>query len=407
MPEWLVDLRHETTHGAMPGLTVLRAAVQLGLSWLETHYWRQREEQQKEVGGDRLGQLLELYKCLKVYQVWGTDKMAEIQEQEDMWGHLDLLWGEVGSSCPALASLTVRQAVGQVKTEVVNLVREEEEAGVERLARCLVEEELLLPDREFLDSLEETREGREVVVPRQLQQIWSEFILLVDRGPGAVCLVDRLMERVGREEGEAGLLAGAWVVLLLEGMLGRGNKLLPVSPCRVEPGRLEAWLSLPNPVVAQLVPLLCQVAGLEEGRRRRLEQLLKAASQPPEVRGGRERVYRLQDLGEKGGVEEREETVGWVVDTRQSWERVRLGGWPGQDWQELWLEGEWQQKQGQEVEEEGPAFEIGAIDWTAASTHNRKGEGKGGGVTAEPAVPHFYSSGAKQQQTPWKRQRRC
>jgi ribosomal biogenesis protein LAS1 len=45
VPEWLVELRHETTHGQMPGLTLLRAAVQFGLVWLDSHYWL----------GDRLG----------------------------------------------------------------------------------------------------------------------------------------------------------------------------------------------------------------------------------------------------------------------------------------------------------------------------------------------------------------
>ena len=32
LPEWLVELRHETTHGQMPGLAVLRAATQSGLA---------------------------------------------------------------------------------------------------------------------------------------------------------------------------------------------------------------------------------------------------------------------------------------------------------------------------------------------------------------------------------------
>ena len=39
VPEWIVQLRHETTHGHMPGLTMLRAALEFALTWLDTNYW--------------------------------------------------------------------------------------------------------------------------------------------------------------------------------------------------------------------------------------------------------------------------------------------------------------------------------------------------------------------------------
>merc|ERR1719192_1771900 len=175
-----------------------------------------------------------------------------------------------------LLRLSVKQAVGLVKTEIVNMLREEEEEGLERLARILTEGELLIPDKEFLESLEDEEEGRkkigEVFVPKQLQRVWADFVGLIDRGLGAAALIDCLIQRIAKEAGgEAGLLAGAWVVLLAEGMLGRGSK---------------KWLTEANPVVAQLAGLLCQVAGLEESRRKKVELLVRTASNPPEVRAG-------------------------------------------------------------------------------------------------------------------------
>merc|ERR1711936_255799 len=92
-----------------------------------------------------------------------------------------------------LVRLSVKQAVGLVKTEIVNLLREEEEEGLERLARILVEEELLIPDKEFLESLEEEEEakkGGEVSVPKQLQKLWTELVGLMDRGLGVAVLID-------------------------------------------------------------------------------------------------------------------------------------------------------------------------------------------------------------------------
>ncbi len=40
LPRWLVDLRHDLTHGAQPEGAVLRTAAAHALAWLLAHYWR-------------------------------------------------------------------------------------------------------------------------------------------------------------------------------------------------------------------------------------------------------------------------------------------------------------------------------------------------------------------------------
>jgi len=281
--------------------------------------------------------------------------------------------------------------VGLVKTEIVNLLREEEEEGLERLARILVEEELLIPDKEFLESLEEdegVRKTGEVSVPKQLQKLWTELIGLIDRGLGVAALIDRLMERVGKEGGgDTGLLAGAWVVLLAEGMLGRGSKLIPITTSSVVEARLEKWLAVANPVVAQLAGLLCQVAGMEESRRKKIELLVRTAANPPEVRAGEGRVKTLVNLvglNNLGEDERKDKEGGWVRDDKQAWETVPLGGWQGQGWEALWVEGDWANEEDQEDLENLPDFHIDAIDWSKANGQKRKVEEKQG-------VAHFYS----------------
>merc|ERR1712037_853314 len=123
--------------------------------------------------------------------------------------------------------------------------------------------------------------------------------------------IDRLMERVGNEVGgDAALLSGAWVVLLAEGMLGRGSKLIPITSSTVAEARLEKWLAVANPVVTQLTGLLCQVAGLEESRRKKVELLVRTAANPPEVRAREGRVRSLVDLTELDNVGEGERWVG-------------------------------------------------------------------------------------------------
>ncbi|XP_052776926.1 uncharacterized protein LOC128214479 [Mya arenaria] len=39
VPNWIVDLRHDATHAALPSLTELRAATQWCLDWLKTEFW--------------------------------------------------------------------------------------------------------------------------------------------------------------------------------------------------------------------------------------------------------------------------------------------------------------------------------------------------------------------------------
>ena len=42
IPAWIVELRHDATHNALPNLSVLRSAANHMLGWLEQHYWNQQ-----------------------------------------------------------------------------------------------------------------------------------------------------------------------------------------------------------------------------------------------------------------------------------------------------------------------------------------------------------------------------
>jgi hypothetical protein len=44
LPGWVVELRHDGSHKQLPSLSVLRAAAQYLLDWLDKHYWRPQEE---------------------------------------------------------------------------------------------------------------------------------------------------------------------------------------------------------------------------------------------------------------------------------------------------------------------------------------------------------------------------
>merc|ERR1719384_2258149 len=138
--------------------------------------------------------------------------MEELQSQTEVWSHLSQQWTAVTVARPAhLASLSVKQAVRRIKTDICSIL-DRDPTKLEVMADMLVREELLLPGREFLDSLEseggEESEG-EGGVPVQLIQIWSEFLSIVERQGGLLGLISRLVERTV-EGGEGSHLAAGW-----------------------------------------------------------------------------------------------------------------------------------------------------------------------------------------------------
>ena len=51
IPDWVVRLRHDATHGALPGLEVIMAGVDWALGYLREVFW----EAQCEVRHTKLG----------------------------------------------------------------------------------------------------------------------------------------------------------------------------------------------------------------------------------------------------------------------------------------------------------------------------------------------------------------
>jgi len=411
VPEWLVELRHETTHGQMPGVTVLRAAVQFGLAWLDTHYWGEQSKGEvvEMVGQDQeeaqIHKLLECYMYLKVYQVWGTERMTELQKQEEVWTHLEGLWTVVRGN-HRLESISVKQAVGLVKTELCNLCEGEE--GVEMLADVLVREDLLVPEKDFLESLdggEDVESQGEVNVPKQLVIIWSDFVHMVDKLVGSKILIEKLLERMKNTELTGREIAAAWVVILAEGMAGlSSNKVLSINKEQVDLDTLERWLDRPNLMVLQLCGILCEVAGVGDGRRGRVEHLVKVAVGGKVENTGVEtgsNIYTESDLNgeEEDDKDESKAHTGWKLDTEHNWDNQRLGGWGDQTWDMLWVEGQWGEADvgADEVENEKvPKFEIGCIDW---------GSAKGPKNQSVSETPHFYSNTKGREDGGWNKRR--
>jgi len=407
VPEWIVQLRHETTHGHMPGVTMLRAALEFALGWLDVHYWNYSDgsepsdESQDEYS--ELHRLLECYMYLKLYQVWGTERMTELQDQGDVWSHISDLWLTVKQSSEIfLEDLSVKQAVGVVKTEICSFV-DREEGGMGILADLLVNEDLLVPDSDFLESLDTAEDitEDEVEVPDHLITIWSEFINIIDRHSGVKILVDRLMHVVQDCDTSNPEMAAAWVVTLLQGILGHGgHPSLVIKKDTLDKLSLEKWLESPNSLTSQMCGLLCQVTGVSDPRVETLVSMYTGGRLDVNKIPSINKTYTNRDLNAPDDSEKETESpddnlTSWTLATDHCWESVPFGAVLGnKNWSSLWVNEKWiapeEIDEGDDYCEENivPTFEISQIDWSTAT----RGQRVEPLDKVNPAIPHFYSN---------------
>ena len=380
VPEWIVELRHDTTHGHMPGLTMLRAGLEFSLSWLETHYWRNYQSliiDDQETEESERKRLLECFMYLKLYKVWGTERMSELRSQCEVWSHLQDLWRSVKQSeAMRLEDISVSRAVGAVKTEICSLIDREGEDGIDNLVDTLVNDGLLVPDNDFLESLDGWSGGDEVEVPDQLVQIWSDFINITDRQEGVKLIVDKLIKRVKSECCE---LSAAWVVTLVQAMLGQvtTDSPLNITQTQVSVTCLETWLHHPNNLISQMCPLLCQLAGVTDRRVEALVKLFTGDKLSDAQTITTDSVYtdaHLSRDNDKDHEETKNTSPGWVLDTEHNWESIKYGAVLGSsDWSSLWVDAHWNNNDTEEEEDVVPTFEIEPMDW---SIFNKKRQSK-------------------------------
>lgn len=272
------------------------------------------------------------------------------------------------------------------------------------LADLLVNEDLLIPDADFLESLDTAEDitEDEVEVPENLITLWSEFINIIDRNFGVKVLVDRLMHVVQDSETSNPEMAAAWVVTLLQGMLGHGgHPSLVIKKDSVEKKYLEKWLESPNALTSQMCGLLCQVTGVSDPR---VETLVNMYT------GGRldvnkiivsDKTYTEGDLvtpevSEKVIESLSENVSSWTLATDHCWENVPFGKVLGnKNWSSLWVTEKW--KAPEEVDEGDdyceenivPTFEISPIDWNTATRGQRIEPLE---KVNQASRPHFYSN---------------
>ena len=250
-----------------------------------------------------------------------------------------------------------------MRAEILNL-----DIETEVLARVLVNEDLLVPEQSFLETLQGEEEEDNVEIPPDLVLVWKEFIEKIDERRGARLLIDNLVERIGREEVEESSkeFAAAWVVEISEGLLGHSKSLKLNKVHGTNISHLESWISEPSRLVQMMLPCFCNLAGVSKKKEAQLDLLLSAAvgeDISPNSKDAKE-VYTIENLGLSIPTENADK--GWKRE--DGWGDQLTKTFRNQTWNSLWLpeSTEWlpsKQEQDESDSEEIPDFESEKVVW--------------------------------------------
>jgi len=419
LPPWIVNLRHEAIHGQLPNIHNLRAGFENCYAWIVLNYW-QIERIEPIQKYDRLSSLLDLYLYLRIYREWGTISLSDIESEEGLFHHINGLWNSnIQQNGKRFADFSVNNAIDKVNKVLCKM-----KLDPMTLIHVLVDEDLLVPQQEFLQSLVEEQETDtdDVQLPETLISVWKVMICSIDAKVGAKCIINCLVDKINEEEDDTrGEYYAAWIVELTEGMLGRSDRLKLRSDHMCSEKDLEHWLATPNRLIETLLPCFANLTGISKHKFKLLRQLLAAAD--PEVdptsniADKNKRIYSLEDLNmiELEKTDQNQEDMNMEVkgDGSSKWklepgwrqEKQLFKMFDGQSWESLWLpiDCEWQEAvEGADLEDDlldnQYDIEVGLTQWPNMEPVSSHGVGNDYSLPAasgnaegdDSQVPHFY-----------------
>ena len=358
-----------------------------------------------------LHDLLDCYMYLKLYSLWGTERLGDLRDQVALYQHVAKLWKDFGNTrVPSKKSRTSVSDIDQVLiTDAVNVLRGDfdrrlkkccesgdEEQTAEVLAFTLIHDQLLFPSDEFVQSVKEGAEP-EGKIPRALVRIWSPVLSIVASHGMSPVLCRGLIAAAAAAEGDSGFRsshAAEWVDLIFassvpakEGVTGKKRKdrksgsaasvpepVLPENDSVKWRDLLEEALMSPSRASLRLLPQLFgrQRPRLAASKEKSLLALMgcylaerperkASASNGVHETGGTSEpeVKTLSDLVSDG------DGASWSsVNTRATeWRACPLGTFPGQadlDMESGWMEDELDETA---TAKETPYFDVVSIDW--------------------------------------------
>lgn len=241
LPVWIVDLRHETTHGRMPNTSQLLQGLQCAMIWTLRNYWqpefnhlsqsiKKKDDIRHSREYQKLHKLLDCYGYLRLYAIWGTANLGQLREQTELYEHVTELWDhfhfhKLGPKrqrvTQSIDAIGVKDAVMRIKDELIRVLSSTDEFNrdfvADALVTSLIEDELLFPSNEMMDTLKETEDDDESrIMPKNLEMQWWDILKLLSQYHHITLMLERLILYGSSKDisPKHSALAQAWIRLI-------------------------------------------------------------------------------------------------------------------------------------------------------------------------------------------------
>ena len=237
IPRWIVDARHDASHNHMPNYEVLKSAATFSYKWLLINYWNFEARNHslnnfEDIAGyqnyEHIHQLLDTYKYLRIYAIWGNKSLEEIKDQEEIYQQLcDFLTslkrsqGEPKKKKKKMSvhdTVSINDNVVILRNQIEKLIKQGHYLDQESILSTLVQDQLLIPDKDLCNSLvEEGKDNPEL--PKNLVKVWSDVLSMISQ---AGCLPDLLTKLFALKQTKT--QACAWTSKILREVLKSDSK---------------------------------------------------------------------------------------------------------------------------------------------------------------------------------------
>ncbi|XP_071875542.1 uncharacterized protein isoform X2 [Bombus fervidus] len=254
IPEWIVNLRHDTAHGyELPSIGVLRIAVNILLAWLHEEYWAAEakrmeeclitEESMKEVQKTEEVQdfddLIELWTSVSLYIHVGYHLVSNVPDPQlketlqDLRSYAISLLQKSSGNIENNKDNYIEAASGDIKNDKKYTLETARIVLLSEISRylskksipdkkdivcnTLLSSEVFLPSKNMLsiftqsESIENKLEKD--VLPLEMLKFWKDIIFLLCEKDLMEVLIIKLLELIKNEEvnKERKLLASLWI----------------------------------------------------------------------------------------------------------------------------------------------------------------------------------------------------
>lgn len=359
IPGWIVDVRHETNHGYMPCKQVMLSALAFAIRWIRLNYWASdekgcanREDLDSRQYYVNIHNLLDCYRYLKIYLIWGNQHVGELKDQAELYDHICQAW-EAGNGVKKrktenIDQVRIKDGVNLIRNQIHSVVSGLGDSAdkVEALMANLVEDEMLIPDEDFLNSLQE-EDDIKGQLPKNLVKSWSDILKLLAEQRLLPTLLKALLTRICRSSRDKRKqkIASSWIMDILRSLTSQKAKhqgksrLLDLE----KQGPSESWndfvkvaLETPDEYLLTMLPHLSLIMSppMTKSQESEITQLIQLAiGKESRIKAGEEvlEIKTFQNLPIQ-----RPSIKSWTKADHVDWSKIPLGLCPGQSCMKTW-----------------------------------------------------------------------